>query len=103
MNDISILWTIVLCLALVGVVTPFLNSDFGAGASSHNFGGVVDDAGSSVGSGTLSIWNVLLSVVSMFLWSFGAIPWWLDLAVFEPMRIMGYFIIARNIWIGGGG
>jgi hypothetical protein len=46
--------------------------------------------------------SVLFSIVSMFFWTFGNIPFWIDMIVFMPMRIMLLFIIIRNIWPGGG-
>jgi hypothetical protein len=50
-----------------------------------------------------SIWSVIGSAFGMLIWSFGGIPIWLDATLFMALRITLVLIIARNIWIGGGG
>lgn len=41
------------------------------------------------------------AVSGIFLWSFGLLPSWLD-SFFIVLRFLGYLIVARWIWIGGG-
>ena len=55
------------------------------------------------GADKTSIWTALASMFSMLVWSFGGIPFWLELLLFVPLRIVLVLLIVRNIWIGGGG
>ena len=52
---------------------------------------------------TSSIWTIIGSMFGMMFWSFGGIPVWLDITLFMALRITFFLLIARNIWVGGGG
>jgi hypothetical protein len=53
--------------------------------------------------GKVSIWSAIMSMLGMLVWSFGGLPFWIDLLIFMPLRIVVILLIARNVWIGGGG
>ena len=93
-NDMTIIFGIILLFVAIGVISPYINAEFGSDMIEN---GDVLDADDSV-NGT----DVMLSVAGMFFWTFGTIPAWLDGLLFVPLRILLYLIIARNIWIGGG-
>ena len=104
MSDMTVLYGIIILFFVMGIVTPFINDDFGTGTSSPDVEGFGDSMlEEASGATSTSIWEILLSVLSMFFWTFGAIPTVIDLVVLMPVRIIGILIIARNIWIGGGG
>jgi len=108
-NDITIIMTIVTIFVLVGTILPFVNSDFSqTSTGTYDVDGFERDIGQELDSegiedvDDVSPVKVILSVLSMFFWTFGALPFWLDL-IFLIMRIELIITIARNVWIGGGG
>lgn len=119
-NDISIITGIIALFILTGILLPFVNSAFDISDSVDNLENfesqLRDDIGNtrrnetisgifgafSAGMQGVSFLNIFFSVIGMFFWTFGALPFWLD-AIFLILRIMLAMIIARNIWIGGGG
>jgi hypothetical protein len=101
-NDIQIITGIICILVAVGVILPFVNSAFGQPSTSVNIDAVEHDALVQSQNGALSMWTVFKSVLLMSVWTFGALPWWLDL-FFVVLRITLYLTVARNIWVGGGG
>jgi len=102
-NDISIATGIILVFVLLGLVLPFVNEAFDVSGTNLNTGSIEENVGQEVENvSTISAFRVLLSVLKMFFWTFGDLPFWLD-GAFIVLRVMLAFIIARNIWIGGGG
>lgn len=98
-NDIVIIASIIAIFIAVGVALPFVQADLQQPVTVNDPHLAIDasQAGSAV-----SAYTVIASVVSMFFWSFGALPIWLD-TVFLFLRIVLAITIARNVWIGGGG
>lgn len=95
---------IISVFVIVGIALPFVNESFeGTQEFNANTQGLQDQIGQDVNDvSSISIFTVLLSVLSMFFWSFGALPFWLD-GFFVILRIILVITIARNVWIGGGG
>jgi len=117
-NDITILGGIMLFFIVVGAIVPLVNATFESDDQPrqdiYNFTGNVSEVAKDLSdnsidptwlnpTGSLNALTVLTSILSMFFWTFGAIPFWLDLVIFLPLRLIFVSIIARNIWIGGGG
>jgi hypothetical protein len=104
LNDVSISAGIIIFLLAVGAVLPYVRADLtGNSGSTINTGAPASAMAAAATASTISIWGVMFSMAKMLVWSFGDINAWFDLIIFEPMRMIMYFIIARNIWIGGGG
>ena len=100
-NDVSIMWGIVTVFVMLGVLLPYVNADLRVDGTQIQTGNLQSEVGDDVRSAsTINIFTVLFSVVSMFFWSFGQIPFFLECAFFIPARIMLAVIIARNVWIG---
>jgi hypothetical protein len=96
--------TIIFFFLCMGIVLPFIEHDI-KGTSvnpTYNEKEIINGM-NSAGKSSLSIWSVIGSVASMFLWTFGSIHWLIDLLIFVPLRILLLLTISRNIWIGGGG
>jgi hypothetical protein len=101
-NDMTILGGFVVFFLIVGLALPFLNAEFNQSDSEVNPSYVSDNQNPDDLS-SISAWSVIKSVFLMFFWTFGSLPLTIELLIFEPIRIIGYVIVARNIWIGGGG
>lgn len=124
-NDISIIIGIVAVFILVGSFLPAVNDAFGISPEDtacfkvtqleSELGNATIDLDSKenwwtefvepinpIPKGSLTIFDVMFSIIKMFFWTCGALPVWLDI-VFLIVRIALIIIIARNIWIGGGG
>jgi hypothetical protein len=99
-NDMTILYGIVLLFISIGTILPYVNEAGGETSTTYDTDGVVEgieaDDMTAVGA-----FEVLGSIFSMFFWTFGALPFWLDM-IFVAIRLVMAGIIARNIWIGGG-
>ena len=96
-----IITSIMFLFIAVGIFLPIVNEAVGNADSTlndANFDDEIDTDDLTVASA----WNIFLSVLSMFFWTFGALPFWLD-AIFMILRVTLVMTIARNIWIGGGG
>ena len=96
-----IITSICLLFVAIGIFLPIVNEAVGNADSTlndANFDDEIDTDDLTVASA----WNIFLSVLSMFFWTFGALPFWLD-AIFMILRVTLVMTIARNIWIGGGG
>lgn len=105
MNDVSIITGIVAFFVLMGVFLPYAHTITGSTGEdiSTDVDGVQSDIGGTADEpDKIGTWKIIGSVMSMFFWTFGALPFWLD-AVFVILRITLAITIARNIWIGGGG
>lgn len=89
-TDEWIIFIVILFVAL-GFVLPFVNNAFGesyTGTSSDVIkdkmsGSTVDPTDASIGFG-----DIFLSMVTIFFWTFGGVPTWLDIMLFIPLRIM---------------
>lgn len=102
-NDMTIIYGFLIFFTLVGFIAPFMNAEFSdLSIAEYN----VEDVGSDIGESdfnAVSGWSVFLSVIGMSIWSFGSLPLGLELIIFLPIRLIFWLIVARNIWIGGGG
>ena len=50
----------------------------------------------------LSVWKIIGSMFTSIFWTFGVADW-INLFILLPLRLLLLLLIARNIWIGGGG
>lgn len=95
-NDATILAGIAFFLFAVGFAVPYINAEFSTANSSSYDPNAVAAAVAAANPGTATISGFL----SLLIWTFN-VPAWLGI-IFLVIRMTGYFILARNIWIGGG-
>ena len=70
---------------VLGFSLPFINSSFGQSSTDLNTGGLVGEAGQAQdGVGAA---EVVLSIFTIFFFTFGQIPLWLDATVMMIMRL----------------
>ena len=104
-NDIFYMWSIIIILFSLGIFVPIAQGAFGEDTNTYDTGEVTDDVGENLASsGTSSVVSgiaVLVSILGMFFWSFN-VPFWLNIIILEPMRIMLYILIYRQFRSGGG-
>ncbi len=105
-NDISIIAVLTFILFGTAIIIPFVNSAVGTDADTFdidNFEGNVRDDATSVS--TISAFTVLITVLKLGLYDVGntlGLPFWLD-AIYTVIGLTLIIVIARNVWIGGGG
>lgn len=104
MNDAVIIFGICAFFLALGVLIPLVSDDFGGEAitatDTDEFRDDIEEAGEN--AGTITAWEIIKAVAGMFSWTFGTIWWPIDALILLPLRVVLYFVIARNIWIGGG-
>lgn len=111
-NDISIISIILIIFFSTSIIIPFVNAEFGTTADTFDneaFAGDIrskseDIAGSTL-STSISAFTVLKTLIKLAFFDFGntlGLPFWLD-AIYTILAIIFIAVVARNIWVGGGG
>ncbi len=105
-NDVSILAIFIFIFFATALVIPFINAEFGTSASNLNTEGITDEIQQEASSvTTISAFGVILTILKLAFFDFGntlGLPFWLD-GVYTVLATLFIFLIARNIWVGGGG
>ena len=73
--DIFIILTFV--FVILGFTLPYIQDSFGIDVTVNNL----------YDSTEINFLTIVTSIVSMFSFTFGALPLWLDLCIFVPLRI----------------
>ena len=105
-SDVTIVATILFIFFGTALVLPFVNSEFGTTSPDYDVDNVEEEmiAEDFEDISDISAGDVLKSIGKIFFWTFGDLPFWLDL-VFVVLRIILLYILARTFipFIGGGG
>ena len=103
-NDIGIIVGILSFFIALGVIIPYVQAAFETSIDNNDIAGFNADVQESYqdNANSVTIWKVLLSILAMLTFNW-TVPLFIELLIFLPMRIAAAMIIARNIWIGGGG
>jgi hypothetical protein len=96
-NDMLIIITIVVFFICMGMVLPYIKQEMGQQKDYEYSSDALTANIRADDVNTASAWNVLKSVLTMFVWTFGEINWIIDLCVFMPIRILLLLTVARNI------
>ena len=100
-NDIHIITAIVSILVLTAIFTPMVYNIYGLTSTAYDTTGVTNH--NSANTGTLTASQNFTIVLGVLLWDFsGLIPTWLNF-ILMMLKIVLILVIARNVWIGGGG
>lgn len=103
-NDVVIVGGLVVFFLFVGTLTPFINSAFGSSYNELNSNTIVNTVTQNHDDlAGVTAPSIFLSIVSMPVYNMGNIPFFLELLIFFPIRLVFWLLIARNVWIGGGG
>ena len=101
-NDMTIIFTIVTIFIAVGFFAPIINDEFGSSYNANDPSSIEGDIDPDTLDGGVNGWQIIKSIFSMFFWSFGVLPTFIDIVIFFPLRIILVLTISRNIWVGGG-
>lgn len=108
MSDTAILTGIVIFFVVLGVILPFVQADFGQTKTNFDVKGLQTGTGNSlesadsIGGAISTTSKILFSVLTMFFWTFGAIPLIMDLILFVPIRIV-FAVLLFKLVRGVGG
>ncbi len=111
-NDVSIITGIIAVFILTGVFLPIVSDGFNVVIESNDVAGFtnsISNASIAMGEktafeavvGSLGFFDIAKSILLMFIWTFGALPVWLDL-IFVIFRIILIILVIRLIRSGGG-
>ena len=128
-NDSSILAGLIIFFIAMGVLMPFIHDafsntvtitnielleteSFNAGEQANNSqadcywlflpGRPTLICPEAVADETVNAINIITSILKMFIWTFGQVPFFIDLLLLEPLRILGYFLTYRALRSGAG-
>lgn len=95
MPNYPLLIFLLILFIVTGYLLPRINVEYDMGEIPDN---TIDtsrlDSYNPITLGT-TVW----SIAKMFLWTFGALPWWLDM-IFLIFRLTFWFMIVELVWIG---
>ena len=107
-TDVGIIAGIVIIFMMIGTALPYINDSlsdaYPTNSTSNNYNSIYEAENPSnlnVATGTISMFSIVVSVFSMFFWTFGALPMWLDL-FFVFLRLMLALLVYRLIRSGSG-
>jgi len=84
---------------IVGIALPYINEDFPTSVPKYDTEGYISGQGQEIVQGTTDAVDIFLSVVSMFFWTFGALPIYIEF-IFLFLRLIFYAILVDLLWIG---
>ncbi len=96
-SDTAILWTIITIFVILGTVLPFIHQDFAQPQTDLDSKGIEFAGGQEVKASSVTILSVIISIFTMFFWSFGNIPTVPEIIIFVPMRIIFLVVLYRNL------
>lgn len=96
-NDVHYIFVFSGFFLFLGLLAPFLNSEFEQDYTLNEF-----QEPNEGDIGVSSAWQIIGNIFLLPFWTFG-FPAWVNLWLLLPIRLPFWFVLARNIWIGGGG
>ena len=98
----SIIGGIIFLFIATSLIASYVNSEFDSSLPENNINNFEGEIETRADESSTNAWRAFGSIFAMFFWSFGALPVWLDLIFFLPIRIIFWLTLIRNVWIGGG-
>jgi len=95
LGDVQLTAIIISVFVIVGGLLPLIEAEFTTDVSSNDIDNLEDEISDSAQSNAfLTGFAVVGSIAQMFFWTFGALPFWLDL-IFTIFRIMLIVLLIR--------
>lgn len=101
-SDVGIMLGIITAFFVLGFGLPFIHDAFGETASTLDTGGINFQAGQGFSTDSTSVLEIIVSVTTIFFFTFGAVPLWLDAIILLPIRIIFFVLLYRQIRGVGG-
>ncbi len=98
MSDTGLMIGIILSFLILGFASPFIHNAFVVSSAEVNTSGFQFLAGQV----DISALTIMFSIFSIFFWTFGLIPAWLDFTLVMAMRLTLAVLVWRNIRGVGG-
>lgn len=100
----SIAFGIISVFVFLGVLLPFINAAFDVTGSNLNTASIGEKVGGEVSERpSVTGFKVLASVLKMFFWTFGDLPFWLDMVLLIFRIILALILLKYVPYIGSGG
>jgi len=100
-NDVSILTIILFIFIGLGILLPFVNTGFNNDVTNYNTEGLDNSFDSDTGETSITSIALLSSILKMFFWTFGDLPFWLD-GFFIILRLIFWILLYRQVRSGSG-
>lgn len=91
MAEIQVFSIIIALFIVVGTVIPFVQEAVSIPQVEQG-AELVDNLGQGSSEESISAKDILLSILSMFFWTFGSVPWWLDMLLIVPRILLAVTI-----------
>lgn len=95
-----ILITLVAIFLVVGFFLPYVQAEFGEQSNTAGFDKFNDDlADAAAKESVISGFDIILSILKMFTWSFGSFPFWMDAILLIPRSaiVISFIMVVRGI------
>lgn len=103
MNDITILAGCIAFFLIGGFIMPYVQAEFNNANYDYDLENEMLGVQSEItDEGSVSLFDVAVSIFKMSVWSFGTFPVWVDVLLWI-VRGTFWVTLGRNIWVGGGG
>ncbi len=102
MSDTIILSTIVIIFVALGAVLPFIHASFDQSVTNTDQELIEFKSGQGFSTNDVTVLGIVVSIFTMFFWTFGNINAVLDLVIFVPMRIIFVVLLFKLIRGVGG-
>lgn len=97
MANEALLYTVVVIFIVVGTALPFINDSFNVDSATFNTDGIQTEVGDeNDGSVVFQVTRVVLSIFTIFFWSF-EVSFGVNIIIFFPLRILLGFLIYQAI------
>ena len=90
------LYFVIVFFVLLGFVLPHINSVSPIDTANNDVDAWVFAVQNQEGIVTVTI-KTIASICTIFFWTFGGLPVWLDLIIFIPIRVMFWIVVYDKI------
>lgn len=95
--DVIVMITFAAIFMLLGLVMPFINDGLSqVGGGEYDLDTLESELGTEAQDSDINVATVIFSIIKMFFWTFGALPFFLD-GVFLIFRVWFFISIVRTI------
>lgn len=97
-TDSTIFAFLVAFFLILGAVLPYIQDEFGQDQITNNAENIRNElAGETDNLSDTNFLDVIFSIVSMFFFTFGSVPFVIDFFLLLPLRIIMYWLLVRLV------